>query len=297
VAALCPDALFVNYANPMSVVCRAIYKATPARVVGLCIGVKDIHDRLARILDAKPDEVSSAAIGVNHLTWFTELRYEGQSAWPLFERKMAEKHDTTPGSSLCWDLYKVFGAYPAVGDGHVIEFFPGMHAVDNAYNQRLGEAHRFEDIIDQDEQTYQLMKDMAYGRVPAARTDQVGEHSQLVEILHAVWDDVPGYYSANLPNAGQAGNLPKGAILEATTLANGSGFYPLCFGDLPPGIAAILQRVIAVHELTVEAALSGERKLVVQAMLADGDILTRTQAEALTDALLDAHREWLPLFA
>jgi alpha-galactosidase len=79
-------------------------------------------------------------------------------------------------------------------------------------------------------------------------------------------------------------------------LVNGSGFHPLSFGELPSGISAILQRVIGVQELTVEAALSGDRQLVVQAMLADGTVLTQNQAEALTDALLEAQAEYLPRF-
>jgi alpha-galactosidase len=299
VATLCPKALFINYANPMSVVCRAIRRATSAKVVGLCIGVKGIHDRLSRLIEASPDDVWSAAIGVNHLTWFTELRYQGRNAWPLLKEKMAQRPDGPPRESIVWDLFEIFGAYPAVGDGHVVEFFPGWHGKGGYYGHTLGtDHHRFESIIERDEQIFQLMKDRAYGRVPVIEEDkdEVGEYSQLTEILRAVFNDIPGYYSVNLPNTGQAGNLPRGAVLEATTLVNGSGFHPLSFGELPPGITAILQRVIGVQELTVEAALKGDRQLVVQALLADGEVLTQQQAEALTDALLNAQRQWLPQF-
>jgi alpha-galactosidase len=299
VAALCPDAVFINYANPLTAVCRAIHKATPAQVVGLCIGVKEIHDRLARLIDAASDEVWSAAIGVNHLTWFTELRYKGKDAWPSLREKVPHKQDGGPRESIVWDLFETFGAYPAVGDGHVVEFFPGWHGEGDYYGHTLGtEHHRFESVIEQDERAFQFMKDKAYGRIPVAPKDddEVGEHSQLVQILRAVWDDVPGYYSVNRPNIGQAGNLPQGAVLEATTLVNGSGFHPLSFGELPPGITAILQRVIGVQELMVEAALRGDRRLVMQALMADGDVHTRAQAEALADALLDAQRESLPQF-
>jgi len=297
VTALCPDAVFINYANPMSVVCRAVHKATPARMTGLCIGVKAVHDYLARFIHAPSDEVWSAAIGVNHLTWFTELRYQGQDAWPLVRQKMAEKPDVVAQNPLSWDLFQVFGAFPAVFDVHVTEFFPGWHGEGDYYGQTLGvDHHSFEAIIERDERIFQRMADKAYGHVPLTEEDEIGEYSQLLEILHAVWDDANCFYSANLPNAGQASNLPLGAVLEATTLVNGSGFHPLSFGELPPGISAILQRVIGVQELTVAAALSGDRQLVVQAMLADGNVLTREQAEALTDALLEAQREWLPNF-
>lgn len=74
VASLCPDALFINYANPMSVICRAIRRETKAKVVDLRIGVEMIHNQRARFIGADPQEVRSAAVGVNHLTWFADLR-------------------------------------------------------------------------------------------------------------------------------------------------------------------------------------------------------------------------------
>jgi alpha-galactosidase len=299
VVAMCPDALFINYSNPMSVVCRAIYKATPAKVVGLCIGVKGIHDRLAKEIDADPDKVWSAAIGINHFTWFTELRYQGENAWPLLARKMAERLGPD-AQNLCWDLFRAYGAYPAVGDGHVVEFMPGDWQKQGGYYGKtlgLDGTHNFEkDIIERDERVWQRMKDKAYGRVPIDAEDEIGEYSQLVEILRSFWYDEPRYYSVNLPNSGQAGNMPSGAVLEATTLVNGAGFRPLSFGELPTGVTALLQRVIGVHELTVEAALKADRRLVIQTLLADGTVFTYQQAAKLADALLEAQREWLPNF-
>lgn len=297
VVALCPNAMFINYSNPMSVICRAIYKATAARVVGLCIGVREVHDYLARLIGAPADAVWSASIGVNHLTWITELRYQGQDAWPLVREKAEEKPDIVARNPFSWDLFRVSGAFPAVLDRHVVEFFPGWHGENGYYGQTLGvDAIAFEPVIAAGDQIFERMAAEAYGRVPLSEETEEGEHSQLVEILRAVWDDASSFYSVNLPNAGQASNLPLGAVLEGTTLVNGAGFHPLSFGELPPGIAAVLQRIIGLQELTVTAALKGERQLVVQAMMADGHVFTQERAVALTDALLEAHREWLPRF-
>jgi alpha-galactosidase len=250
-------------------------------------------------MDASPAEVWSTAIGVNHFTWFIELRYKGEDAWPLLARKMAEKLGPDP-QNLCWDLFQTYGAYPAVGDGHVVEFMPGEWQKKGGYfGKTLGidGTHSFEeDIIERDERIFQRMKDKAYGRIPVQEEDEIGEYSQLVEILRSVWYDEPGYYSVNLPNAGQAGNLPMGAVLEATSLVNGSGFHPLSFSELPVGITSLLQRVIGVQELTVEAALKADRGLVVQALIADGLVFTLKQANEIADALLNAQREWLPNF-
>lgn len=297
VVALCPGALFVNYANPMSTICRAVRKATPARVVGLCIGVKEVHDYLARFIDAPPEEVWSAAIGVNHLTWILELRYQGRDAWPLVREKMADKAALVARDPMSWDLFEIFGAFPAVLDRHVVEFFPGWHSTGSYYGRTLGlDAISFEHTIKHDDSLFERMAEEAYGCRPLALNSQAGEHSQLVDILQTIWHGEQQFYSVNLPNTGQATNLPANAILEGTTLVNETGFHPLNFGELPPGIAAVLQRVIGVQELTVAAALSGSYQLLVQALLAEGHVSTRQQAQALADALLAAQREWLPNF-
>jgi len=298
VAAICPEAIFINYSNPMSVICRAIHKTTPASVIGLCVGVKEVQDYLATFIDADPEDVWSAAIGVNHLTWITEFRYQGEDAWPLVNEKMIEKPDVMEIFPLSWDLFRVFGAFPACLDWHVVEFFPGWQGEKGFHGSTLGvDLWSFEiGHIEAGDDIFKRMADEAYGRIPLADSSYAGEHSQLVEILRAVWTNTKGFYTTNMPNAGQASNLPLGAVLEATTMVDGSGFYPLSFGELPPGISAILQRIIGMQELTVAAALSGKRNLVVQAMLADGHVLTQQQAEKLTDALLEVHREWLPNF-
>ncbi len=297
VLTLCPQALFFNYANPMSTICRAIRKATPARVAGLCIGVKEVHDYLARFIDAPASEVWSAAIGVNHLTWIVELRYQGQDAWPLVRQKMAEKAALVARDPMSWDLFEIFNAFPAVLDRHVAEFFPGWHSQGAYYGRTLGlDAISFEGTIKHDDGIFQQMAEEAFGYKPLAANSQAGEHSQLVEILQTIWQGRQGFYSVNLPNTGQVANLPHDAILEGTTLVNGSGFHPLSFGELPPGITAVLQRVIGIQELTVAAALSGSYPLLVQALLAEGHVCTRQQAQALADALLAAQRDWLPQF-
>jgi alpha-galactosidase/6-phospho-beta-glucosidase family protein len=177
---------------------------------------------------------------------------------------------------------------------------PGsFHAQGGFFGKTLGidGGHSFEkDIIERDERVFEQMKDKAYGRVPYSVEDEIGEYSETVAILNSYWKDQPRWISANLPNTGQVGNLPYGAVLEATTLVNGSGFHPFAFGELPAGINAHLLRVIGVEELTVEASLKGSRQLFVQALLADENVQTLPQAEALADALLDAQRQWLPNF-
>ncbi len=160
----------------------------------------------------------------------------------------------------------------------MVEFFPGdRHGEGGFYGRTLGidGCVAFEkDLIARDDRAFERMADKAYGRIPVTDggDDEIGEHSQLLEILNCLHSDGNRFYSVNLPNAGQAVNLPPGAVLEATTLVNTGGFHPLIFGEMPPGIAAILQRVIGIHELTIKAALRGDHSLVVRDVLAGGNV-------------------------
>lgn len=83
VKALCPQALFINYSNPMTANCWAIREATGVPVVGLCHGVFHVQQQLARLIGAPPEQVTALAVGLNHLTWFTDLRWHDRDAWPL----------------------------------------------------------------------------------------------------------------------------------------------------------------------------------------------------------------------
>jgi alpha-galactosidase/6-phospho-beta-glucosidase family protein len=85
-------------------------------------------------------------------------------------------------------------------------------------------------------------------------------------------------------------------VLEATTVISGAGFEPLCFGELPPGLTAILLRIIGAQELTVEAALRADRKLALQALVAGETVKTEAEAERMLDVILQTHREVLPQF-
>lgn len=129
---LAPTALFFNYGNPMAPVCRAIRKATGAEVVGLCHGVFHVGHYLARALGDDPGRLRYTAVGINHLTWFVEVRLGGQDAMPklraIAEERIARgvrpKEGETLDNPFTWHLCRLFHAFPAVLDRHVTEFFP-----------------------------------------------------------------------------------------------------------------------------------------------------------------------------
>ena len=116
-------------------------------------------------------------------------------------------------------------------------------------------------------------------------------------MIDSIEQDAARRYAANLPNAGLIPQLAPNAILEATCRADRDGFTHLPTEGLHPALVAPLMQRIAVHDLTVQAALTGERKLLVEAMLLDGCISDPVSAERLVDDLLQAQKAFLPQFA
>jgi len=319
---LCPNALFFNYGNPMTAVCRAIRKATGAKVVGLCHGVLGLAQYLANFIRVPFPEVSYAAVGINHLTWMTEFRHKGRDAWPLVReelaRRLGEGIDVAQlgakfaemgqrpelaqrlGQPFSWELFSLYGAIPSALDRHVSEFFPQFFASGAYYGKTLGvDVYSVEATIADGDRRYEQTRELALSRDPLPQDFFArfsGEHEQVTDIIDSIEADAGRVYSANLPNQGQVRNLPPDAILESPALADGSGMHALAMADLSPGIAATLVSRLDVVEIIVEAALRGDRELFVQALVADGFVRSIAMARQLADELLAAQAEFLPQF-
>lgn len=315
---LCPNALFINYSNPMTANCWAIRKETGLPVIGLCHGAFRVERSLAEVAGVPPDEVSSIAIGLNHLTFFYDLRWKGKDAWPRLREKLATElepqadglpypkagntfNDGAVGSNpFSWSLFQAYGGYPSANDRHVVEFFPERFPKGEYYGMQLGkDAYSLEEVIAWGDNIYADMKAQALGEKPLDSRlleRKVGEHEQLLEILASIEHDERKIFYANLPNEGAVPNLPDDAILELPTVAMAGGMRAIHFDDFPDTLAAVINRKLSGIRLTVEAALTGDRNLFVEALLADGAVSDRKVATAMMNDLLEAHRAYLPNF-
>ncbi len=294
---LAPEALFFNYSNPMAPVCRAIRKATGADVIGLCHGVFHVADYLARALDVAAADLRYTAIGINHLTWFTEVRANGRDLLPVLHEIAA--HKATPDDNpFSWQLLRLFGAFPAVLDRHVTEFFPQIFRTGSYYGRTLGvDAFSFEGTIAGGDRKYAEMHADAHSAqlLGADYFERLGgEHEQVLEIIAAIRHERGQIFSANLPNSGQAPNLPHAAIVEGPAIADGAGLRPIAQPPLPAALAGTLATRYQWAETIVEAALEGSRAKFIQALVLDGYVGSLDQAAALADDLLAAQAAYLP---
>jgi alpha-galactosidase len=316
IQAICPDAWFFNYANPMAANCTAIRCATQVSVIGLCHGVHDSLRALASELDVPLDHLSACAVGINHLTFVYELRADGHDLLPALREKITERRirgiDPERIGALAWkdggeelnpfswSLFETLGAYPVPGDRHVTEFYADVFPGGDYYDRRLGvDAFPFEPVIEGGDRKYEEMTRLARSPEPL---DEAffgrfsGEHEQLLSIIDSIRTDARRTYSVNMPNGGAYSNLPADAVLELPAVASADGFLALPFDTFPDTIAPAIRRHLDIIGLTVEAALAGDRHLMVEAILAGGYLRERAAVEAMTDELLAAHAEYLPQF-
>jgi alpha-galactosidase len=294
---LAPEALFFNYGNPMAPVCRAIRKVTGAQVIGLCHGVDMTGRYLADALSIPLKEMHYTAVGINHLTWFVEVRHTGRDLMPRL-RELAKQRAASPTDDpFSWQLLQLFGAFPAVLDRHVTEFFPQFFRDGRYYGRILGvDAFSFEETIERGNSIFAEMRDEAYSPHPLDQSyfDRIGgEHERVLEIIDAIRHERPTVFSANLPNAGQAPNLPPDAVVETPAVAAGNGLRAIVQQPLSPALAGTLLTRYMWVETVVEAALEGSREKFIQALVLDGAVSTLETAEALADELITAQSQYL----
>jgi alpha-galactosidase len=306
VAEICPQAWFFNYSNPMTANCWAVRQATGVPVIGLCHGTLDVSRQLAGFAGAPPEEVKTRFVGLNHLTFIFDLRWQGRDLWPAARARLHEEQEPDDSPTFAgqnpfsWSLFKTYGAYPSANDRHVVEFFPERFPGGAYYGKTLGvDAFSFEGTIASGDQGYARMREQALGEAPLDDWifhHSVGEHEQLLNILHNLRYDGREIFAANLPNHGAVPNLPDDAILELPVVATAAGLFPMQIPDFSDALAAIIARKLAGIRVTVEAALAGDRGLLVEALLLDGAVTEPAIARAMGDELLEAHRADLPNF-
>lgn len=322
---LCPDAWLLNLTNPMTTLTRAVTRETRIFAVGLCHEITVTTFLLSLLLEVAMPTVRPTVAGVNHLPFITALDCDGRDGFALLREllddadaraheplgmelpeglgheKISEGGEWTKGDLLhamrlkC-EIFRRFGVLPGAGDRHVAEFFPGFLTEQSGWGARWGVeltdiAHR------------EWWQERHIADFEAMRSSGTVSSMPSGELVHAVIDrrlrDRPGVFPLNVPNAGQVADLPPEVVVESMCTVDAAGVHV----GPPVGVGGVmgeyLRRVGAAQELTVEAAVTGNRETVLAAMLADplASRLDYDDAVAMTDEMLAATREWLPQFA
>ncbi len=296
----CPQAWLLNYTNPVSRICRAIKKYTPIRAIGFCHGIGGTIKTIAQILDIEADDLDVKAAGLNHFHWVLDVRHK-HSGDDLYDLLRQREQTYEPDQRHLWsDLFRRFGYLPFTSDDHIGEYLPFMHVREFNPWEKYRHDHWLLhwDGADHRRQTmWDDIQKMIDGNKPLDALRR-GSGERAIPTLLALRDNLNSYELVlNIPNKGYIGNLPEDCIVEVPSYVSGFGVDGFSIGDLPTPIAGLCNSQVYVAELAVDAAVTGDRRIALQALLADPVINDIEIAEKILDEYLSVHAAWLPQFA
>ena len=295
--ALCPDAWFFNFTNPVPRITLAAHKYGGVKAAGFCHGIGMGLDNVSRLLGIPYEDLDMKAAGINHFTWVLDVRRKstGEDLYPAIRRLLARW--PKGGDLLSRELLEHFGLLPTIGGSHAAEYLgwvcdprtkPWEKYRLHLYDWDRAEASR--------ESKWRRIERQIAGEEPIAEYHR-GSGERAVAVVEGMVRNANSYELAvNIPNEGCIANLPPGAIVEVPAVVSAMGIRGLAMGHLPEPVAELCRRQIAVAELAVEAAVTGSRETALRALLLDPMITDIAQARAILDDYLAAHGELLGRF-
>jgi alpha-galactosidase len=294
--AVCPDAVMLNYTNPMSMLCWAWFADSAIPIVGLCHSVQYTTEQIAGYAGVPYDEVTYLGGGINHVAWILRFEHKGQDAYPLLRQALAEQR--IPDDDLVRaELFRRLGYYVTESSEHNAEY--SAHFIPHA-----GEIERLHIPIDEYvRRSEENLQEFDAIRAQLERgepfeIERSAEYGSL--IVHAMETGQPRVIYGNVRNDDLITNLPHGCCVEVPCLVDRNGVQPTRLGALPPQLAGMSRLHVAVQELTVHAALQGKRDYVYQAAMLDpltAATLPLERIWAMVDDLIAAHGAALPQLA
>jgi alpha-galactosidase len=291
---LCPDALLMNYTNPMSILTWAVYQAYPQQaVVGLCHNVQFTAADLAGYVGVDLARLSYHCAGINHMTWFLRLMIDGQDAYPRL-RQATENPAIFAQDKVRFELLRQLGWFVSESSEHTAEYTPYFLRRDDQIAQYDVPVDEYVRRSERNLRRYQetRRKLLAGEAFPLERSVEFGS-----VIIHAMVTGVAQLIYGNVRNTRLIENLPEGCCVEVPVVVDRNGLRPCHVGDLPPELAAHCAPHVFVQDLVVRAALDGARERVYRAAMLDrhaASVLSIQEIRAMVDELIAAHGDALP---
>ncbi|NIK72190.1 alpha-glucosidase/alpha-galactosidase [Paenibacillus sp. BK720] len=295
---VCPDALFLNYTNPMAVLTNVLSTAGGVRTVGLCHSVQVCVSDLFKNLGMDATGVESKIAGINHMAWLLEVKKDGVDLYPEIKRRAAEKQKEKHHDMVRLEMMLKFGYYITESSEHNAEYHP--YFIKRNYPELID---RFNIPLDEyPRRCIEQIKgwnSMRESLLANSNIEHKRSHEYASHIMEAIETGKPFKIGGNVMNTGLITNLPKEACVEVPCLVDRTGINPTYVGDLPPQLAALNRTNINTQLLTIEAALTQKKEHIYHAAMLDPHTsaeLSMDDIVALCDDLIEAHGDWLPAF-
>ena len=301
----CPNAIFLNYTNPMAMLCRAMQGQSKVKVTGLCHSVQGTAEMLARWIGAPMDEITYLCAGINHQAFYLEYKWKGKDAYPLIREAVTTRPEIYNEEMVRNEMYLHLDYYLTESSGHNSEYNawfrkrpdliekycihgtgwnPGVYGY--ILDEYLKRENTWKNEIDE-----WLAKDIV---------ELERGHEYAAYIFNAtIGDGTMFEFSGNVRNFGLIDNLPEGCCVEVPILASKRGLNPMHVGPVPEHLAILLNTSARCEELAVEAAISGDPRKVLHAVCFDpltSAVLSLAEIKKMVDEMFEVNKDWLPQF-
>lgn len=298
---LCPDALVLNYTNPMSLLCLAGFRATRMQIVGLCHSVQGTSAQLAGYLGIPYPELKWRCAGINHNAWFTELSRDGEDLYPLL-RERARDPQIYEQDPVRFEVMLHLGAFVTESSGHFSEYVPYFRKRPDLVKKYMRARYLGESGFYAREwpnwraEAEQATQDFISGK---RELKMHRSHEYASYIIEAVTMHKPTVIYGNVLNHGLIDNLPEGGCVEVACLIDRNGVQPTHFGPLPEQLAALNRAHMAFHDLAAQAIVNRDRQAALYALYLDpltAAVCSLDEIKSMFDELWEAERDYLPGF-
>lgn len=305
-----PNAVMLQYTNPMVIICRAIQASSSIRTVGLCHSVQGTAEQLARYIGAPNEEINYWVAGINHMAWFLRFEWNGKDAYPLLRERMQEPSIYGKDPTR-FELMRHFGHFVTESSGHSSEYYAYFRKSPAVLNDLIRKftdpvsewfdygkvggylRHCREEVKEYFEWFDQQLKDGT--QVEICRSNEYG-----AQIIQAMETNNILRINGNVANNGSITNLPYDACVEVPCLIDSNGVNPVHVGALPEQLAALIRTNLNVQELAAKGHLLGDRSLIYQAIKLDpltAAVCTLDEIDRMVTEMFEAENQWLPQFS
>jgi alpha-galactosidase len=303
---LCPQAVLLNYTNPMAMLCGALQRLTWLPVTGLCHSVQGTARMLASWIGAPEDEIGYTCAGINHQAWYLNFQWQGRDAYPLIHAAVTEREEIYRQEIVRNELYLHLGYYVTESSGHNSEYSwwfrkrpdliekyctPGTGWNPGEHAYLLKEYQRSENTW-KNEARQQLER-------PLSAADLQRGTEYAAHIINALQGGEPYLFNGNVPNTSLVTNLPQGACVEVPVLVDKAGLHPLHVGSLPAECALLTALSSGIEELAISGCLAGDPTQIFRAICHDpltAAVLSLAEIKQMTNDMFAKNRDYLPQF-
>ena len=301
----CPNAVMLNYTNPMVMLCRAMQRETSITLTGLCHSVQGTAEMLAKWIGAPMSEITYTCAGINHMAWYLDYKWKGEDAYPLIRKAITERPEVYNEEIVRNEMFLNLDRYVTESSGHNSEynwwFRKRPDLIEKYCTHGTGwNPGVYAYIVDRYEERAHNWRDDAINWLASDEPiDLKRGHEYAAYIMNALEGGEPFQFNGNVANKNLVTNLPANACVEVPVWVSRKGLEAVGVGALPPQCAILTNLSAQIEEMAVEGAISGDPRLIFQAIANDplsAAVLSLAEIKAMVNEMFAKNAEHLPTF-